>query len=304
MRLLFLALFMVLATHVWAQDAQGVTPEGPAVQEQPNGSADGTRGYEWKSALPVTIVESPQDAEHARDREQKADEHEADDLDAQRRAASAAERSATTAEGQIIPTWIQATVAIVGTAALLITIWFSIRATNAAVLSAKLAKEAIDVARDTAQIELRAWIGHDLVNVSGLGVEGAVDHYIFVMSFKNVGATPASGLIGAFARATEKCFSGPEVDFSDSFPTVMAPSVTFSGAPIAFTPAEIIGMRERPQRIRGAVRYDTVFPAISQRQTDITIEIAYIGKADLAEITRGGISPGSFSFTPNNSVMT
>jgi hypothetical protein len=185
MRVLLVAVFMVLATGVGAQEGQGVAPESPPIQEQPNGSA-GRPDAVAPPGFAVRIVESPEDAEDRRNREKKSDQHETDDLAAQRKAADAAERSATTAEGQIIPTWIQAAVAIVGTIALLVTIAFSIKATNAAVQSSNIAEEALADARVNAKRQLRAYLtsrGATLNYKDGL-LTGSVE-------ITNSGQTPA-----------------------------------------------------------------------------------------------------------------
>lgn len=187
MRVILFALFMSLASHVVAQEAEGVSPESPTVQEQPNGGA-GQADTPSVPGFAVRILESAEEAEHRRDREQKSDQHEADDLAAQRKAADAAERSAATAEGQIIPTWIQAGVAVIGTAALLVTIIYSIRATRAAIRSADLAEQALAIARDTGKQQLRAYVSVSKIRFVGLH-DGPTARLEVVIT--NVGATPA-----------------------------------------------------------------------------------------------------------------
>lgn len=168
-----------------------MTPEGPPIQEQPNWSADDTNSELAIPPFPVVIIESPQDAKDRRDREQKSDQHEADDLAAQRKAADAADSGAATAERQIIPTWIQTGVAIIGTIALLITISYNIKATNAAIRSADLAEKSIAVTRDIGERQVRAYLDVTRMRVFGVEDSGNAKACFFI---KNSGATPAKNV--------------------------------------------------------------------------------------------------------------
>lgn len=115
MRFLLVALFMVLTTHVGAQEAQMMAAEGQAtIDKLSQGNADTSERNTWKSALPVKVIENPDDANHATERETKADKHDSEDLDAQVRGANAAERGATAAERQVVPTYAQAILGALG----------------------------------------------------------------------------------------------------------------------------------------------------------------------------------------------
>lgn len=115
MRVLFLALFMALATHVSAQEAQGVAKESPAIEKEKAKPADCGVPDAGSHGLPVTIVETPEQAANAAKREKQSDDHEAADLEAQVRAANAAEDSAATAKRQETPAWTQISLTIAGT---------------------------------------------------------------------------------------------------------------------------------------------------------------------------------------------
>ncbi|RVD66389.1 hypothetical protein [Mesorhizobium sp. M7A.F.Ca.ET.027.03.2.1] len=151
MRFLFTVLFMVLATHVSAQEAQRVAAEAPSQKEGKDGKAGGGENYAWKSALPVKIIEDPDEAERARDREGASDKLEADDLKAQQRAADATVESAASAKRQESLALAQIALSVAGIIALAYTLWLSRAATNAAV-------DANRIAREHFAAEQRPWL--------------------------------------------------------------------------------------------------------------------------------------------------
>ena len=137
-----------------AHSQEGVSIEGPAVEEgQPAQAGDGV-SYSPPTPFPVVIVETPEQAAHAQESEQNAADHEAADLAAQRKAADAADRAAATAERQEIPAWVQIWLAIVSTIIALIALGFSIWSgyrsdkTARAQLRAYVLLEGIDLAED------------------------------------------------------------------------------------------------------------------------------------------------------------
>ncbi|MER9643303.1 hypothetical protein [Mesorhizobium sp. M0239] len=170
-----LALFIVLTTHASAQETQGVTGEGPSVaKQQAQQSNDGSSGIA-KTGLPVTIVETPGQSSHATEREEKADQHDAADLDAQVRAANAAERGAATAERQEVPAWAQiiigAASTLIAVIALIISVWTAITSIR------------------TTRAQLRAYVCLEGVTAP-TGFEA--EQITAVAHVKNFGATPAS----------------------------------------------------------------------------------------------------------------
>ncbi|MER9604300.1 hypothetical protein [Mesorhizobium sp. M0243] len=178
MRFLFLALFMVLATHVSAQEAQGVAGESPSVGKPQPAATDDSAANGKNQGFPVTIVESPEQATHSEDREKDSASHEAADLEAQRRAADAAERSAATAERQEIPAWTQIWLAIVGTViaivALFIGTWNSI------------------VGIRTTRAQLRAYLS--VFNFDSVVTDKPEPDIRVQVTFKNAGQTPAQNV--------------------------------------------------------------------------------------------------------------
>lgn len=276
MRFLFLVLFMALSSAVQAQEAQGVAPKGPAVQEQPNRSADDTGDYSWKSALPVRVVESPEDSKDRRDSEKKTQQHDTDDLDAQRRAAKAAESSAATAEGQIIPTWIQAGVAIIGTAALLVTIWFSIKATNAAVRSADLAEKAIATVETAAQQQLRAYVHIDDISLEWEEGQHEFGKTLRVRPiWKNVGQTPARNVQWSTSYelgVVDNVFTFPGRRY-DTTTTLGTEAIT-RDVSVAIVDAENIFQRgDGPITVYGSIEYNDIFIGTTLHRTEFHIYV-------------------------------
>lgn len=138
MRFVIVALVMVLATNVGAQEAGGVAGESPTVSKEQPGNTENPARQPKRFSVPVTIIETPEQASESARREQKTDAHEAADLDAQVRAANATERAAATAERQEIPAWAQIIIggmstfiALVALGVSLLTAIWAIRTTRA-----------------------------------------------------------------------------------------------------------------------------------------------------------------------------
>jgi hypothetical protein len=123
----FIVAFLLLASTAYAQDGSGVTTEAPRHQENDDWNADNAK-RDSSFSVPVRVVDEPEDAQRARDREGASDKHDSDDLKAQQKAADAADRAATAAERQIEVAWWQLGIGVV---ALLVTIWQTRRAMRA-----------------------------------------------------------------------------------------------------------------------------------------------------------------------------
>ncbi|RWE78788.1 hypothetical protein [Mesorhizobium sp.] len=175
MRVVLIALLLATSA-AYGQDSSGATQESPSVKgnqsAQPNNGSDTT----GEIGVPVTIVDTPEQASHAAKREEKADEHDAADLDAQERAAKAAERSAATAERQEVPAWTQIIVGIASTliavVALIVSLWTAITGIR------------------TTRAQLRAYVSpvdFDTVITN----QNVPPHIEVKITFKNTGQTPA-----------------------------------------------------------------------------------------------------------------
>lgn len=101
---LVLALGLIL---LWSESprAQGVSSPSPAPKEQPDRQANGRR--DQPPPIRVEIIESAEQAKRNESREDKSDHHDSKDLQAQIRAAEAAEK-------QILPTWLAAILSGIG----------------------------------------------------------------------------------------------------------------------------------------------------------------------------------------------
>ncbi|RWP19275.1 MAG: hypothetical protein EOR00_09210 [Mesorhizobium sp.] len=300
MRFGLVALFMVLAAHVSAQEAKGAEVRAPSPQETENGQTDISKDDAWNSALPVKIIEDPEQANHATEREIKSDEHEASDLQAQVTAATAAERAAASAERQEVVAERQFWLSLAGIVALVLTVFYSIKSTNAAVTAAAAATDANQIASRTSQTELRAWIGFSGWRIEALGKKGAIDAFQFTFDWRNAGNTPASNAVGVAGLASGPNFKNGEPEFArfEGNSYVIAPSSVFSTGEIIFRLDEIIEMRSKPSVLRCVVRYDCVFDDIKTRISDITFAVRYIGKAEIDELRIGKLESGNFLVFP------
>jgi hypothetical protein len=139
-------------------------------------------------SVPVRILENPDGAKHTLERETKSDQHDVDDLDAQRKAADAAERSAAATEWQKIPTLVQISIAVLGTIGLIGSLVLNSRATNAAIAANAYTLKAIEQEQMNTRIQLRPY-----VYVSDAAIYWAEDYAAIIVeiNFKNFGQTPA-----------------------------------------------------------------------------------------------------------------
>lgn len=107
MKTLFLTLIIVLSANISiAQESQGMDIETPSPKESVNSEKDAREDDAWKKSFPVRIIDTPDNAKAAKERENKSDQHDADDLEAQQLAAKAAAQSAASADRQeYLATW-------------------------------------------------------------------------------------------------------------------------------------------------------------------------------------------------------
>ena len=158
-----------------AQNAARMPGEGPSVEEQVSSEPEPTQQQGETPPFPVVILETPDQRDHATEREAKSDRHEADDLTTQQRAADAADRAATAADRQIVPAWAQAIFAFVSTVLLIATVIYTARTYHHTVR--------------TNRAELRAYVGINSLPEPEIDAHGM---WIKVkVEYKNVGQTPA-----------------------------------------------------------------------------------------------------------------
>ena len=165
-RLLIIAVGLVLCGQ--APSAEGVSSPSPTPKNQAaNGAQDPERN---PKPLAVTIVESSEEAKTGEARQAKGDEHNSRDLDAQIRAADAAEK-------QIAPSWLAAILSTIGT---LLIMW-----------TLALTRKAHAISRDAN----RAWLS---ISVSDTGV--GMDQHVTSTVFSD-GATSTTRDIGGLLKA-------------------------------------------------------------------------------------------------------
>ncbi|WP_133192703.1 hypothetical protein [Labrenzia sp. 011] len=132
-----IAIAFGLVSLAHAKEPARVPHEAPSVEESKPDKADNGIDNRWPAPIPVIIIESEEQSTHAGERENRSDDHEAADLQAQRKAADAAERSATSAERQERTAWAQVVLAILGAVIAAAAVWLSIKTSNRAERTAK-----------------------------------------------------------------------------------------------------------------------------------------------------------------------
>jgi len=153
---------------------------------------------------------------------------------------------------------------VIGTGALIVTLWFTIKAANAAKEAAVAAHAAVDLGRDTAKRQLRAY-----VNIGTLRtrlVEGGVPKVDFVL--KNTGQTPARRLLLRVVAITTHDHPSeritmlgeaivPEYEIASGQPSDQ--DVSIGGGPL--TKGQVTAYREGRWTIlvAGYIRYYDVF---------------------------------------------
>ena len=131
--------------------------------------------------MPVRIIQSPSDAAHAKGREAQTDKHERENLDAQVRAADAA-------EDQVPIAWLATIFSALG-------LGFILWSLSEARAANKIARSALEQSERFAKTELRAYvyaIGPEIQQITrAQGDEVIVDGFEFALPYENFGATPA-----------------------------------------------------------------------------------------------------------------
>lgn len=196
----WVSVFATLGIALWshAPYAQGVPAPSPTPQEQTG--ATSASGQPSPPGIPVTIIETPEQAISRDAAAKEGREHDAKDLDAQIRAADAGERGATAAERQIIPTWLGAFLSLVGTG---LVVWslFEARRGN------RIALQAVEQEQANARIQARAYVG---ASDGGIALRPN-DSLKVGVTIKNVGQTPAANVKCWLQITTSLAEIGPPV---------------------------------------------------------------------------------------------
>lgn len=189
---------VVLAVGVMAlrqaPDTERVPQPGLSVESQANSVR--RDGGPQPAPIPVVVLKTPGQAITDEASAAESRKHNAEDLDAQVRAANAAEK-------QISPAWAAAFLTFAGTVLL---VWNLI-----------VARRSVAVARQHMTTDLRAWVvpGDPIVQISaGMRVAGVVheEGLMFAVPFQNTGRTPAvQALIGIYHEIGPRTGTAPAI---------------------------------------------------------------------------------------------
>ena len=168
-------------------DDQGVAQDHPTQIGQSESAESSADTPEPDFSVPVHIIESPEDAERAAANQRQTQDHDAADLDAQRRAAIAAEKSADAAEWQKWPTIWQVGIGAVAAFGLIVSLILNYFGLMAARISAAAAISAVEEARKFGRLNAMAYVS---IVKSTCIVDGSWLHLGFIL--ENKGASIAS----------------------------------------------------------------------------------------------------------------
>ena len=193
----------LLAGHGVAQtpNDQGVAQDHPTPVSRSDGAESDSGTTKQDFAVPVRIIESPEEAERTTANQRQAKEHDAADLDAQQRAAIAAEKSAEAAEWQKDPTKWQVRIGFVAALGLIISLVFTARSLRWARIGNENTIKAIAQEQANAQRSLRAYMGYegrkiDVIDFRNPNPRRGENEYIgLIFKFTNSGATPARKVV-------------------------------------------------------------------------------------------------------------
>ena len=181
-----------------APEGQRVPQPSPAVEGQTQGDAQRGSRPPKPPPVPVRIIQSVDEAEHEAAREAKSDQHEAEDLAAQQKAADSAQLAAAAGQRQVEAAWAAAILSLFGTGLLVWTLRETRRTAQAAidgVAAADRAARAAEQANLEMRYSQRAWISHSRVEViSCIGRDGRI--FRFELKFEWINAGPNSGSRG------------------------------------------------------------------------------------------------------------
>lgn len=181
-------------------DQQRVTAPSPSPEKQ--GASGTSQTQKDPSPLPVSIIETPEQAVASNSREAKSQQHDASDLNAQIRAADAA-------EDQIFPAWVAAFLSFVGTLLIIWTLYETRKANRISsreyARSRNEARKAYKLAADTAEGQLRPYLFVERVDA----LRTTLDLDCVDIVIKNFGNSPATKVW--FTSAFQRCKFGEVV---------------------------------------------------------------------------------------------
>lgn len=181
-----------------AQQAQGVSKNAPTREGQRARQAERQQYPTENAPLPIRVVESPSDEADRKRREADAAKHEDADLKAQVRSADAAEKQVVVGVATVV-------LSVFGFFALIWTLCETRRSVFAANRAACAAELAVTNAKDSAEKQLRAYVGvMKAYAIWSPDEDDAMRLVSIVVDFKNTGQTPAGKMTCWVASRSSK----------------------------------------------------------------------------------------------------
>lgn len=280
-RILLLMCSAVLALGLAAQAGASET-QRPPDRSQANRSASeaSTQANAKVSSepFPIVVVESEPQSKDRADAEKRSTEHDRLDLLAQEKAADAA-------HAQVVPNRISAALTVIGTLALLCTLI--------------LTQRSLNLSRQTAIAELRAYLG--VHSYKAVQRDGRLMLSLLVQNFGN---TPAVRL-----RCGWSIMTGPPgpipTEFSFQTPPdstqevgLLTPNGEFNFGPGILSPAKVAALNEGKVAcfIFGWLDYDDTLPNTPRRRLEFCTQVEPSEAGDGSDIYR-------FAATPRHNAM-
>jgi hypothetical protein len=279
------------AVHSPAQppDPERVTKETPAVKSSSQPDRQDQQQSTRDAPLSVRVVEDEEETKRARDREERTDKREADNLQTQKEAARATRDGAFWAEQQTRAAWFQAVLATVGTIALFYTLYLTR-------MSVKAAHDGIRVAENASKHQLQAYAFMNNINNHWLADKATekIIAWVFTPIWKNSGQTPT---ISAICNVTFGETSGaiPEaMDFADHGEPghiLLAPNAIMHAQSHTISVDKLKEMRAGRMRAFawGWIEYSDVFEGTRRHRHEFCIEIKVVANPEMKE--------GGFAFS-------
>jgi hypothetical protein len=192
----------------------------------------------------------------------------------------------------VVLTFAQTILAFFGTIALLYSLYLTRAATRVATEAASVAASANEISRNALLIDQRPWISFRRLEIGFVGPsESDIRAIRFNFVWENTGKTPA---VRSFCLTNQShLFKGERSDEGEL--SIIGPGLTFMSHDQHFSPERIFESRDgEPIRLRSVVQYGSNELPNSEYVTDYTIQIQYIGVANLNQIKAGKVGTGNF----------
>lgn len=202
---LFPFIFLLALISYSANQVIAGAPESTAISEPTPFATDqdsarsSTQNYRLEQfSVPLGLFESHADIEHVREREQKADRDQADNLDAQRTAANAAAVGAEAGKGQERAAWGQLIIATIGSVALLYSLWLTRHALAEA-------NRSNGIALATLAASQRAWLKTSIILDGDFRIRRHTAELSVIAVNENIGNSPALKVHTLISEVADLC---------------------------------------------------------------------------------------------------